>query len=139
MEKNKDIVGYVPNLLYKFYLRLKERFDPPRKVTQEEIYCFEICKKLIFDDDSKLTIAPLSDKRYIKNDKRRMFVVLENGTINLINHVYSYSIYCEYDNNYNELIKLIDSELEKKRIELECEIKSNISNSLKKILDDLSV
>ena len=137
MEK-KDVVGYLPNLLYKFYLRLKNKFDPPRDITPEEQYCVEICKKLIFDPNSKLMISPLTHKRFIKNEQKHMYVVLEQGTIMLTNHVYSYSVYCEYDDNYKELTKLLDTELEKKRADLEREIKSNIHDSLKKILHDLS-
>lgn len=135
---NNKIVGYIPNILYKFYLKLKYRFDPPRQITEEERFCYEICKKLIINSESKLTIAPVSNKRYIKNDENQMFIVICNGTIMLINHVYSYSVYCDFDDNYNELIRLFDNEVEKRRIELENEIKSNIQHSLKKILEGLS-
>lgn len=137
MNKN-NVVGYVPKLLFKFYLKLKDKFDPPKEITPEEQFIFEICKKLIYDADSKLTIAPVSNKRYIKNDNRNMFIVIESRTITLINHVYSYSIYCEFDDNYGNLIRSFDEVVERKRNELESEIKSNIRNSLKKILESLS-
>lgn len=136
MEK-KDVVGYIPKLLYKFYLKLKDKFDPPKEVTPEEHYCIEICKKLIQEENSKLTIAPVSNKRYIKNDDKSMFIVIESGTIMLINHVYSYSVYCENGTNYHELVKMFDETVERKRNELEKEIKSNIQHSLKRILDGL--
>jgi hypothetical protein len=126
------------NILHKFYLRLKHKFDPPRKISEEEKFCYDICEKLINNPQSKLTIAPLSNKRYIKNDDSSMFIVIADGGIMLINHVYSYNIYCEYDENYNELIRMFDNEVEKKRLQLEVEIKSNIQHSLKKILESLS-
>jgi hypothetical protein len=135
--ENKNVVGYLPRVLFRFYLRLKEKFDPPKTPSPEEIYCCEICKKLIIHPDSKLNIAPLSNKRYIKNDNKNMFVVIENNTIILINHVYSYTVYFEYNENYKQLIRLFDDTVEKNRLEFENEIKSNIHHSLKKILDSL--
>lgn len=136
MEKNNKL-GYIPRLLFKFYLRLKDRFDPPKEVSPEEQFVVEICKKLIYDIDSKLTIAPLSNKRYIKNDTKSMFIVIEGGTIMLINHIYSYTVHCDFDDHYKDLIKSFDDVVEKKRNELENEIKSNIRHSLKKILEGL--
>jgi hypothetical protein len=135
---NKQIVGYIPKLLFKIYLYLKDKFDPPKPIIEEEIICYEICKKLISLKDSKLTTAPLSSKRYIKNDEHRMFIVIENRMVTLINHIYSYNVYFENDNNYYEIINLIDSEVERKRLELEEEIQSNIKHSLKNILNNLS-
>jgi hypothetical protein len=135
---NKEIVGYIPKLLYKVYLYLKEKFDPKKKIMEEETMCYEICKKLISLKDSKLTIAPLSNKRYIKNDEFRMFIVIENRMMTLINYIYSYNVYFENDEYYTEIIQLIDNEVERKRLELEEEIQSNIKHSLKNILDNLS-
>jgi len=133
----KDVIN-PKNILYRYYLHLKNKFNPPRQISEEEKFCHDICIKLINNPNSKLTIAPLSNKRYIKNDDSSMFIVISNGTIMLINHVYSYSIYCEFDEHYQELVKMFDNEVEEKRLQLEVEIKSNIQHSLKKILESLS-
>ena len=37
-------------------------------------------------------IAPLSQKRYIKNETLQMFVVLQDDRINITNHIYNYDI-----------------------------------------------
>jgi hypothetical protein len=92
---NKEIVGYIPKILYKIYLYLKDKFDIKKKVMEEETMCYEICKKLISLNESKLTIAPLSNKRYIKNDEYKMFIVIENRMMTLINYIYSYNVYFE--------------------------------------------
>lgn len=134
---NKEIVGYVPKLLFKLYLYLKNKFDPPKQIIEEEKICYEICKKLIHLQDSKLTTAPLSSKRYIKNDEYKMFIVIENRMVTLINHIYSYNVYFENDEYYREIVELIDNQVEKKRLELEEEIQSNIKHSLKNILNNL--
>jgi hypothetical protein len=136
--KKIEELGYIPKLLFKFYLKLKERFDPIPQPKEEEMFCIEICKKLVPNENSKLTIAPVSNKRYIKNDEKDMFIVIYDRTISLINHVYSYNVFIESDKLYEEVIKLFDNELDKRRIELEDEIRSNIKHSLKSILDKVS-
>jgi len=133
-----DELGYIPRLLFKFYLKLKERFDPTPQTKEEELFCIEICKNLISNQNSKLTIAPVSNKRYIKNDEKDMFIVINDRTISLINHVYSYNVYIENNKLYYDITQLFDNELEKRRVELEDEIKSNIKHSLKSILDKVS-
>ena len=131
------VVGYIPRLLFKIYLNLKERFDPTPPVPEEEKITVEICKKLINDSESKLTYAPISGKRFIKNESKNMFVVIEHHTINLINHVYSYSVYLSKNSDYNEIIGSFDKILENKRQDLEDEIRSNIQHSLQTILKKL--
>jgi hypothetical protein len=131
------VVGYIPRLLFKIYLNLKERFDPTPPIPEEERITVEICKKLINDPESELTYAPISSKRFIKNESKSMFVVIEHHTINLINHVYSYSVYLSKNSDYNEIIGGFDKILENKRQSLEDEITSNIQHSLQTILKKL--
>jgi len=125
-------------LLHRFYLYLKNKFDPTPPPKEEELYAVEICKKLIMNINSKLTNAPISFKRFIKNDENNMFIVINNRTITLINHVYSYNIFIEDDNNYSDICMLFDNEVEKRREEIETEIKNNIQHSLKEILRKVS-
>jgi hypothetical protein len=132
------VVGYIPRLLFKLYLNLKERFDPTPPIPEEERITVEICKKLISDPESKLTYAPISNKRFIKNEKKSMFIVIEHHTINLINHVYSYSIYLSNSGDYDEIITSFDKILEHERQTLEDEIRSNIQHSLTTILEKLN-
>ena len=131
------VVGYIPRLLFKIYLSLKERFDPTQPIPVEEKITVEICKKLILDPESKLTFAPISGKRFIKNESKNMFVVIEHHTINLINHVYSYSVYLSSQTDYKEIIQSFDGILENKRQTLEDEIRNNIQHSLQTILRKL--
>jgi hypothetical protein len=131
------VVGYIPRLLFKIYLSLKERFDPTLPIPEEEKITVEICKKLILDPESKLTFAPISGKRFIKNENKNMFVVIESHTINLINHVYSYSVYLSSQSDYKDITQSFDGVLENKRQSLEDEIRSNIQHSLQTILKKL--
>lgn len=122
-------------LLFKIYLYLKERFDPTQPATVEETFCTDICLSLIEMENSRLTYAPISNKRFIKNDSKGIFVVIDHRMINLINHVYGYNIMIEDDHLFNSIIEKFDDTLENKRLELEAEMKQNIKHSLQNILD----
>lgn len=136
MENNK-VVGLIPNLLYKIFLTLKEKFDPRPVITDEEKFAHQICDKMIQHPMSKLSFSPLSAKRIIKNESLSMYIVLETYTVHVVNHVYSYSVYFQDTSSFIGLNNLFDQTLEKQREEIEVEIRSNIQHSLKKILDKL--
>lgn len=136
MENNK-VVGLIPNLLYKIFLTLKEKFDPRPVITDEEKFAHQICDKMIQHPMSKLSFSPLSAKRIIKNESLSMYIVLETYTVHVVNHVYSYSVYFQDTSSFIGLNNLFDRTLEKQREEIEVEIRSNIQHSLKKILDKL--
>lgn len=132
-----NVVGYIPKLLYKIYLYLQEKFDPKPPITDEEKFCLEITKKLIENESSVLTLAPLSQKRFIKNDELRMFIMIENRVINIINHIYSYTLVIEDFDAYQEVISEFDNKLDNIRVSLETEFRMNIQNSLKNILESI--
>jgi len=132
------VVGYIPRLLFRLYLNLKERFDPKPSVTEEENFSAEICERLILNPTSELTYSPISNKRIIKNEEKNMYIVMEGFTIHLINHVYSYSIYLQDTSQFIQLTQKFDKILEDKRQVLESEIRKNIQHSLKNILEKLN-
>lgn len=131
---DKKIVGFIPKMLYKIFLNLKEKFDPVKPVPEEEQITVEICKKLLEDPNSKLTFAPLAKKRFIKNEEKDMYIIMQDHGINLVNHVYSYSIYISSTSVYEELTEIFDGILDRERLKLEDEIKHNIHHSLEEIL-----
>ena len=132
-----DVVGYLPKLMFKIYLHLKNKFDPKYPITDEERLCLEITKKLIENQSSILTLAPLSQKRFIKNDELRMFIMIENRVINIINHIYSYTLVIEDYDAYQKIISEFDNKLDSIRISLEAEFRLNIQSSLKNILESI--
>jgi hypothetical protein len=124
-------------IVYKFYLHLREKFNPKPEITDEERFAVEISKKIIKLDDTLLYFTPLSEKRIIKNDNKQIYVVIHQRNVTIINHVYSYSIYIESDELYYSVIDSFNETLEKKREVIELEIKSNIQHSLKTISEKL--
>lgn len=132
------VVGFIPKILYRIFLYLKNKFDQKPIIKEEEQFCVTICRTLITKNSSELHLSPLSKKRLIRNDDDDMFIVIENRVINLINHVYSYSVYIEDDTSYNEILDTFDEELLKRHENLELEIRNNIQHSLKNILEKIS-
>jgi hypothetical protein len=130
--------SFFTNILHKIYNRLQSKLDLKPKITEEEKICQNICIKLIQTEQTKLTIAPISGKRFIKNDEKEMFIVIHQRVISLINHVYSYNVYIENDSIYKKIIDEFDKELEDTREVLEQEIKSNIKHSLTEILNKIN-
>jgi hypothetical protein len=137
MEKY-EVVGFIPKLLFRIFLFLKDKFDPKAQITDEEKFARQICEKMIIHPDSKLNFSPLTSKRIIKNETLNMYIVMENYTVHVINHVYSYSVYFQDSSAFKGLIDSFDQIMEKRREVLETEIRSNIQHSLKKILDKLN-
>jgi hypothetical protein len=131
------VVGFIPRILFRVFLYLKEKFDPKPEITDEEIYACAICEKLIDNSNSELTYSPLTKKRIIKNENDTMFIVMEGHSINLINHVYSYSVYVQNSTKYFDLCQKFDNVLDEKRKQIETEIRSNIQHSLKTILEKM--
>lgn len=96
-----------------------------------------ICKNLISREDSKLLISPISQKRYIKNDHKRIFIIFEpNRTLTIVNHQYSYTIDL-HPKACERLIHIFDNEVENRRSAMELEIKSNVKHSLSNIYKSL--
>jgi hypothetical protein len=92
-----------------------------------------ICKKLISKEETILLLTPITNKRYIRNEKQDIFVILENYSVKVINHVYSYTIFLE-DKSWNSIVALFDNEVEERRLVFEKEITANIRHSLQNIL-----
>jgi hypothetical protein len=98
--------------------------------------CIAICKKLISKEDTVLLLTPISNKRYIRNEKLQIFVILEGHSVTVINHVYSYMVFLE-QKPWDNVILTFDTEVEKRRKNFEKEITSNIKHSLQTILRNI--
>jgi hypothetical protein len=122
----------------KVYLRFKRISRTNMSLIDEnEVKSSAICRRLISHPDSKFLIAPLSHKRYIKNDPLGMFIVLSNNRINITNHVYNYDV------NLTQVVSdklndMFDKKVESLRLEFETEIKGQIKHSLTTILGKLT-
>ena len=125
----------------KHRLYLTTRFNS-LPTTDEEIAsyektCFKICLKLISHSESEFMIAPMSGKRYIRNNELSMFITMDFGRVEITNHVFNYNVKLS-NRDWERLVFIFDTETEKRRIEMEKEVSSNIKNSLDHVLDRLN-
>lgn len=123
----------------KTYIKYKKMFDPSfrTEANAQQTSAYLICKRLIEKEGTSLLMAPLSGKRYIKQDDGDLFIIIDSDSIQIINHVYSYTI----PMSGHTLIKtmdVFDNKLETERTQLEFDVKSNIQKSLNQIKDELS-
>ena len=130
----KQIIHKLKRLIQKQYIKIYRSSTP--KITTYEKDCVSICEKLIKKNETVLLLTPISNKRYIKNEEDQIFVILENYSVKIINHVYSYTVILG-DKSWNSVGTLFDSEVESRRNKFEKEITSNIKYSIKKILEKI--
>jgi len=134
----------------KFFKRLYKRFKvrlskigrSSAMKTYEEVElhektAFKICVKLISDKDSDFMIAPMSQKRFIINEKLNLFIIIDYGRVEITNHVFHYDVRLS-NRDYERITYLYDTETEKRRMKTEITIKSNIKNTLEKVYDAIS-
>ena len=134
----------------KFFKRLYKRFKvrlskigrSSAMKTYEEVElhektAFKICVKLISDKDSEFMIAPMSQKRFIINEKLDLFIIIDFGRVEITNHVFHYDVRLS-SRDYERITYLYDTETEKRRMKTEMTIKSNIKNTLEKVYEAIS-
>lgn len=122
--------------LQKMYIQIHRKLVVPDVLNSRsahEIECLSICKRLIKMEDSILLMTPLTEKRYIKNEELGIYVIMEKHHVQVINHIYSYSVSLG-DKSWVKLIDYYNDEIEARRLQFEKEITSNIKHSLKNIL-----
>lgn len=137
-------MGIISDLLHKLKRKIQKKYISLVRAlqyqnNQKTIYeyeCISICKKLINKDDSILLTTPISNKKYIRNEENDIFVILDSNNVQVINHIYSYNVLLS-DKSWEFLTSHFNNEVERRRIEFEREITSNIQHSLKNILTKL--
>lgn len=127
----------IKRLIQSLVLKAIKSMDYSReKRSSYELECMIICKKMIRRPDSVLLLTPLTNKRYIKNDSLSIFITIDGGIVNVINHKYSYIVPMS-ERTMKEVTDMFNSTVENQRRKMEEEITSNIKHSLRDISDSL--
>ena len=138
--KNK-IKRFLCRLKLKFYIWSKKSSNIiptyQNEILSYEKTCFKICLKIIQHKDTEFMIAPMSDKRYLKNDDMKIFITMTDHRVEITNHVYNYNVKL-HDRDWERLTYIFDLEADKRRLNYESEVNSQITNSLDSILDQVS-
>ena len=131
---------FFKRLYVRYLIRLKySKFTDGDNKTNNinERICKSICYRLINQPDSKFLIAPISGKRYIKNSRLELFIILDDRRISITNHVYHYDVVVS-ERDWDRLSMMYDNKTEKIRQEFEDDMKSQIKSSLSAILHKLN-
>jgi len=123
--------------LTKISIWFKRRFNPQEfeEVTRTERDSINIFNALVKHKDSDLLIHPSSCKYYIKSPKTGIFITISTSMpaeISIINHVYGYNVKIS-NRVLKNMEKIFYDEVNKRRLAMENEYKSNIQHSLSHI------
>jgi hypothetical protein len=124
-------------LIQKTYIGMHRKASLPKDLKNPYYNeCINICRKLLEQKETILLIAPISSKRYMKNERYGIYVIFHGKTIEIINHVYNYTLSVD-EKTWDSMIDDFNYELEERRIQFESEISTNIKYSLKTILKSI--
>lgn len=126
---------FFKQLYVKYSLKSKYKWlQTNDEKSETEKLCLSICRSMISHPNSKFLIAPLSMVRYIKNEELGLFVILDDKSISITNHVYHYDVRVS-QRDWDRITTMYDGKTEKIRKEYEDEIMTQIKHSLKNIHD----
>ena len=93
--------------------------------------------KLLKIKDSLLLIAPVSDDKYIYNERLGILVSLLGHRGSIIDRTYSYDINMS-NKDWDKLDKLFSNEMQKRTKKIEEQIVSNVKHSLDNIYNKIT-
>jgi hypothetical protein len=125
---------FFKKLWIRFVIRTSKKLSQELEILDDnERLSSAICRNLIKHPESTFLIAPLSHKRYIRNEVLQMFIILQDDRMNITNHIYNYDISLRQDTS-ERLNRIFDHKVEESRSKFESEMKSQIRHSLHLIL-----
>ena len=96
-----------------------------------------ICMKLLKIEDSLLLIAPVSDDKYIYNERLGILVSLLGHRGSIIDRTYSYDINLS-NKDWDKLDNLFLNEMQRRTKKIEEQIVSNVKHSLDNIYSKIN-
>jgi len=133
-----NILHTIKRIKQRAYIKYKRAINPATRThhLKQQTTAYLICKRLIEKEGSILLIAPISDKRYIKQDNGNLFIIIGHDSVQIINHIYSYIVQMS-GHTLEKTIYAFDNKMDQTVINMEVSAQSNIQRSLKQIKDDL--
>ena len=131
------IKRFIKRLYAKYLKNVRYTTNQNPENTHNERICKSICYKMINNPHSKFLIAPLSGKRYIKNEVLKVFIILDDKKVTITNHIYHYDVILS-QRDFDRVSHMYDNKTEEIRNEFENEMMSQIMVSLSTILHKIS-
>jgi hypothetical protein len=134
-------MNYIKRFIKRVYAKYLKSVRYTTNQTPEnnhnERICKSICYRMINNPHSKFLIAPLSGKRYIKNEVLKVFIILDDKKVTITNHIYHYDVILT-QRDFDRVSHMYDNKTEEIRNEFENEMMSQIVVSLSTILHKIS-
>jgi hypothetical protein len=121
-------------ILTKISIWFKRKFNHIEQLSNTERAAVYIFTTLSKDHNSELYANPYNEKYYIKSLTTGIFVTItkHHPEISIINHVYGYTIKLS-NRTIDSMVKTFLIEVDKRRLQMENEYKSNIEHSISNI------
>ncbi len=128
----------VKRFFQKIGIRMSRLMDvnKAKGISEPEREAGSILRKLIADQETDLLTSPTTGKYYVKCEKRSMLLVLGDGELSIINHVYGYNVHLSQRVEQMFRDQFLD-EVEKRRDNMENEFRTSVKHSLKEIYKNL--
>lgn len=125
-------------IVQRFGLKIHKAMNPVdrQQLRDAEHEAFAIFRKMLKDPVNELLTSPLSGKYYLKSDAQSMLLILGNGQLSIVNHVYGYNVPLSQKTE-RKMKDIFLEEVEQRRSEMEAEFTANIKHSLKNIIEKL--
>lgn len=130
----KRLITFLKRRFIRFKLKLRYKDFSGLGVDDNEKLCKSITIRMVNHPKSLFLIAPISMKRFIKNDELGIFIVMNNMRVKITNHQYHYDVLLG-ERDWDRLTLLFDNKTEKIREEFEEEMFNQINSSLHEILN----
>lgn len=131
-------IHFAKRLFQKIGIRMSKLMNTgqQRKMTEAEREAGGILRSLISDEEVDLLTSPTTGKYYVKCNKRQMLLVIGDGEISIINHVYGYNVHLSQRVEQLYRNQFLD-EIEKRREIMESEFRNSVKHSLAEIHKNL--
>jgi len=128
---------YLKRLYLKMRLAYRKQYYTEQNPKEYQRAPLFICMKLLKIEDSLLLIAPVSDDKYIYNERLGILVSLLGNRGSIIDRTYSYDINLS-NKDWDKLEKLFLNEMQKRTKKIEEQIVSNVKHSLDNIYSKIN-
>jgi len=128
---------FLKRLYIKMRLAYRKQYYTQQNQEKYERAPLFICMKLLKIEDSLLLIAPVSDDKYIYNERLGILVSLLGNKGTIVDRTYSYDVHLS-NKDWDKLERLFLNEMQKRTKKIEEQIVSNVKHSLDNIYNKIN-
>jgi hypothetical protein len=130
--------SFLKKLRFKIGKKWKSLNDNPHvfPITTSHQKAASIFRISLKDNNAKLILMPVTNKRIIKIEKKGLYIKLERYSLSIINHKYSYIVELPYE-VYDKLSKMFDDRVDNYYSKEEQQILNQLELGISKVLESI--